>query len=109
MLQDSAKKSDSIRNALDIVIEICKLIKQSPKRTVIFEQCKEELSLSGSGLRPLCPTRWTIRNVAIEAVVRNYPALQEASEVIGKESHDDYGWRATDVLAMLESLVSSLG
>ena len=75
VLQDSAKKCDSIRNALDIVIEICKLIKQSPKRTVIFEQCKQELSLSGSGLRPLCPTRWTVRNVAIEAVVRNYPAL----------------------------------
>ena len=37
VLQDSAKKCDSIRNALDIVIEICKLIKQSPKLTVVFE------------------------------------------------------------------------
>ena len=69
---------------------------------VIFEQCKQELSLSGSGLRPLCPTRWTVRNVAIEAVVRNYSALLEAFEVIGRESHDDYDRRATGVLAMLE-------
>ena len=102
VLQDSAKKCDSVRNVLDIVIEICKLIKRSPKRTVVFELCKVELSLSGNGLRPLCPTRWTIRNVAIEAVVQYYPALLEAFEVIDRESHDDYGRRATGVLAMLE-------
>ena len=35
-------------------------------------------------------------------MVQNYPALLEAFEVIGRESHGDYGWRGTGVLAMLE-------
>ena len=45
-----------------------------------------------------------MKNIAIESVVRNYPALLEAFEKIGKESYDDYGRRATGVLAMLEKI-----
>lgn len=58
-LQDAAKNSQPIRNALDVTLELAKLIKGSPKRTVIFNQCKEDLSVSGTGLKPLCPTRWS--------------------------------------------------
>ena len=101
-LQDSAKRCEPIRNALDIVIEICKLVMNSQKRSLVFQQCKEELHLPGTGLRPLCPTRWTIRNVAIDAVLRNYPALLETFERISSESHDDYGRRANGVLTMLD-------
>lgn len=100
-LQDTAKKCVCVRDALDLVLEICQLIKCSPKRTVVFQQCKEELSISGTGLRPLCPTRWTVRNVALEAILRNYPALLEAFERISLESHDDYGRRANGVLTQL--------
>lgn len=35
-LQDSAKRCEPIRNALDIVIEICKLIMNSPKCSLVF-------------------------------------------------------------------------
>ena len=54
-LQDVAKNASPVRNALDVVLEISKLIQYSPKRTVIFQQCKQDLSLTGTGLRPLCP------------------------------------------------------
>ena len=101
-LQDTAKKSEPIKNALDIVVEICKLITFSPKRSLVFQQCKEELSIPGTGLRPLCPTRWTVRSIALDSVIRNYPALLEAFEIISMESHDDYGRRANGVLTMLE-------
>ena len=70
-LQDAAKNCHPIRNALDVTLQLAKLIKGSPKRTVIFNQCKEDLSMSGTGLRPLCPTRWTVRTSAIDAVLRN--------------------------------------
>lgn len=76
-LQDAVKQCKPIRSALDVVLEICKLIKRSPKRSLIFEQCKQALSLPGTGLRPLCPTRWTVRCIAIDAVLRNYSALLE--------------------------------
>ena len=77
-LQDSAKRYEPVRNALDIIIEICKLVMDSPKRSLVFQLCKEELLLPGNELRPLYLTRWTVRNVAIDAVLRNYPALLEA-------------------------------
>ena len=79
-LQDSAKKCECIRNAFDLVFEICQLIQYSPKRSLIFQQCKEELFITGTGLRLLCPTRWTVRNVALEAIMCSYPALLEAVE-----------------------------
>ena len=108
-LQDSAKKCEPIRNSLDIVIEICKLVMNSPKRLLVFQECKEELHHPGTGLRPLCPTRWTVRNVAIDAVLRNYCALLQAFERISAESHDDYGRRANGILTMLDKFSVYLG
>ena len=108
-LQDVAKKCVSVRNALDIVMEISKLIRYSPKRTLVFEQCKQDMSIPGTSLRPLCPTRWTVKTAAIEAVLRNYPALLEALETISNESHDDYGRRANGILAQLERFDTYFG
>ena len=108
-VQDSAKKCEPIRNALDVVLEICKLIKLSPKRSLIFQQCKDDLSISGTGIRPLCPTRWTVRNLSIDSVIRNYPALLQAFQTIGAESHDDYGRRANGVLSLLEKFNTFFG
>ena len=72
-LQDAAKKCKPIRTALDNVMELSQLIRYSPKCTVVFQQCKQELSIGGVGLRPLCPTRWTVWTGAIDAVLKNYP------------------------------------
>ena len=59
-LQDTAKKCQPIRHALDNIMELSKLIKRSPKGSLVFQECKEKLSVGGTGLRPLCPTRWTV-------------------------------------------------
>ena len=93
--------------SLDLVKEISQLIRYSPKRTLVFEQCKQDLFIPGTGLRPLCPTHWIVRTAAIDAVLRNYPhsglrLWMEALETIGKELHDDYGRRANGMLAQPE-------
>ena len=108
-LQDVAKKTQPVRNALNLVWEISKLINYSPKRSLIFEKCKEDMSVPGTGLRPLCPTRRTVRTAAIEAVLRNYPALVEALSHISDESHDDYGRRANGILSQLERFDTYFG
>lgn len=92
-LQDAAKKCQPNR-ALDNTMELCKLIKYTPKHTHVFQQCKQELSVKGTGRRPLCPTRWTVRTGAINAVLQNYSALLQALQSIGEISYDDYGRRA---------------
>ena len=77
-LQDAANECKPIRAALDNVIELTQLIRYSTKRTIVFQWRKRELSIEGVGLRSLCPTRWTVRTAAIDAVLKNYPALLKA-------------------------------
>ena len=50
-LQDVARKCSPVRNALDMVMEISRLIEYS---TLVFEQ---DMSIPGTSLRPLCPTQ----------------------------------------------------
>ena len=108
-LQDVARKCSPVRNVLNMVMEISRLIKYSPKRTLVFEQCKQDMSIPGTSLRPLCPTRWMVRTAAIQAVLRNYPALLEALETIGNESYDDYGRRANGIHTQLERFDTYFG
>jgi len=83
-------------------MELSQLIRYSPKRSLVFQQCKEELSPEGTGLRPLCPTRWTVRTGAFNAVLKNYAAILQALQEISEQSHDDYGRRANGLLSQLE-------
>ena len=94
-LQDVARKCQPVKIALDVTIKLSKLINQ---------QCKQELSIEGTGLRPLCPTRWTVRTGALDAVLRNYAAIVQALQEIAEVSHDDYGWRANGLLSQSESI-----
>ena len=71
-LQDTSRICSCIRETLHLVMELVQLIKWSPKRNSLFEQLKEEMSPETHTLRPLCPTRWTVRTRAIHAVVSIY-------------------------------------
>lgn len=93
-LQDATRKCQPIKAALDLAMEISQLIIYSPKRSLVFEQCKNDLTPDHKNLRSLCPTRWTVRTSAIDAILKNYQALLEALETINAESYDDYGRRA---------------
>ena len=101
-LQDVAKKCQPIRNALDNVMALSQFIRYSPKRSLVFQHCKDELSPEGTGLRPLCPTRWTVKTGAFDAVLKNYAAILQALQQISEQSHDDYGRRANGLLSQLE-------
>ena len=50
-----------------------------------------------------------MRTVALDAVLRNYPALLEALETIINESHDDYGRRANGIHKQLERFDTYFG
>jgi len=83
-------------------MELSQSIRYAPKRSLVFKQCKEELSPEGTGLRPLCLTRWTVRTGAFDEVLKNYAAILQALLEISEQSHDDYGRRANGFLSQLE-------
>ena len=72
---DSIKQCHLMKSALDVVTEISKLIKKSPKRDAVFQKMKSELSADTPGFRVLCPTRWTVRAASLQSVLDNYEVL----------------------------------
>ena len=62
-------------------------------------------------LKPLCPTRWTVRTAAFNAVLEDYVVIQQTMEEISDTTvtHDEYGQRANGVLSSLDKFDSVFG
>ena len=82
-----------VRDSLGLVMELSQLIRFSPKRSSLFAALQAQVSPSAPTLKPLCPTRWTVRTRAIEAVLANYQLLLDALEVI-QQGRDEYAMKA---------------
>ena len=72
---DTIKRCQLMRNALDTVQEIIKLIKKSPRRDATLQRLKEEMAVKSPGIRILCPTRWTVNADALYSIISNYDVL----------------------------------
>lgn len=80
-MQDVGRQIPALKDILDIVREIGKLIKYSPKRSHLFGQkLVESDSDSVLTVKLLYATRWTARTAAIDAVFKDYSVLM--SEVM---------------------------
>ena len=109
-LQSIGRQCAPIRYALDLVIGISQLIRYSPKRTSLFLSLQSQLSPgSTTSLKPLCPTRWTVRTAAISALLTNYSVLCAALEEINIETHDEYGMKAGGYLAQMDNFSTYFG
>lgn len=91
--QEAIRRLKMMGDALDTVYEITKLIKKSPKRDVLFQKMKEDVTPGSPGIRILCPTRWTVRAEALSSISENYQALQMTWEA-AKEATRDSEMRA---------------
>ena len=85
-LQDTGHQLVCIRDALEICGEV---IRFYPKRLHPFSNLTT--SCGGVSLKPLSTTRWTVRTVVIDAILKDYPVLMETMEEIHATTHDDNG------------------
>jgi len=110
-LQDAGRQVQLLRDALDVVKEMCQLIKFSPKRSHLFSEKLKQCDSSSVGvnIKLLCLTRWTARHGAFEAVLKDYPILMETMEEISETSHDEYGVKAKGILALMEKFSTYFG
>ena len=106
--QEADRKCRSLGEALDFEKKIVKLVKSSPKRCTLFAQNLENYE-GGVTLKPLCPTRWTVRTAAFSAVLEDYVVLPQTMEDLSDPTHDEYGLRANGVLSSLDKLDSVFG
>ena len=111
-LQDVCKSFRLIKNALELVREAVYIVNKSPKRAEIFNEKQtedEETIVSGHrNLKPLCPTRWTVRTDAIKAVLDNYEALKETCKDVADEG-GDVGLKADGMLKRLKQFSTLFG
>ena len=77
------KQSKLCCAALEVAIEICKLIKFSPKREAAFNFIKGQITQENSqsvSIRIFCPTRWTVHVNSIGSILENYTILSQLWE-----------------------------
>ena len=72
---DAVKGCKLMKSCFEVVYEISKLIKRSPKRDSMFQKLKVEIAEDTPGFRVLCPTRWTVRAASIQSVLDNHEVL----------------------------------
>ncbi len=108
-IQDTLKGSKIMRDTLDTVYEITKLIKKSPKREAILKKNQDDVKVGSPGIRMLCPTRWTVRAEALSSITENYGALEMTWDVAMDETLDtEMEARIGGVSAQMENSISFL-
>ena len=108
-LQECSCKCSAVRDALGVTQELYNLIRASPKRLGLFNRIKNEIAPSSPGLKPLCPTRWTVRTSAIDSVVKNYLVIDTELEEIADECHGEPSRKASGLRAVLEKFQTYFG
>lgn len=101
-VEDSLRHLVSMRNAMCLAKDLINTVRESPKRMHIFRSiCKEASSSSPedcSGLRPLCPTRWTMRASSVASILKNYQNLLNFFETFSEEDTSDAGFKCAGYL-----------
>ena len=108
-LQSVGRQCIPVRDALDLVMELSQLVRYSPKWSTLFQTLQSQLSPQSPSLKPLCPTRWTVRTAAISSVIENYAVLCEALAEINLSTHDQYGRKAGGFFAQMEKFSTFFG
>ena len=105
-------KSKILKQTFDIVNEICKLVKLSPKRETWLEALQSQSSdeedpetTSHVKIKRFCPTRWTVRAATIRSVKANYSLLMQLWKKVDEDGKTpaDIKLRALGVLTKMKS------
>ena len=93
-------ESSVIRDALNLVNELGVISSQSGKCQVIFSRSASSLYDRVAKIRPLFPTRWTVRAKPIQYVLDQYESILAALEEMSK---GDAATRAAGLLTMFQN------
>ena len=99
IVQDVAQSIPACRNFMSIIRDLITLIRNSPKRLAWF---KEFQGTEAPQLRPLCPTRWTVKAASLQSIAANYSALMDFLEDMSTNEKGDAGGKASGLLVHLQ-------
>ena len=81
---DAVKHCSTMSNMLSITHEITKLIKQFP--CLFGSIIKDGIIPGTTGIRVLCPSRWTVKAESMLSIIQNYTVLQDMWDVAANMS-----------------------
>ena len=99
--QDSVSAVPQCRDAMNQIKDLINFVSESPKRLAWFKEFQD--SDSNPMLRPLCPTRWTMRISSIVIVVANYSELLLFLEDMSNSEKGDLGSKSCGFLKQLQT------
>ena len=89
-VQDTCRSIQVMSAAFDVVLELSKIFKYSAKKKAMLLKLKSELAPSSPGIKPLCPTRWTVRAESLRSVIMNYSLIITVLEEIMEEYRGNF-------------------
>ena len=91
-----------ISDCLSMVHELAIFFKNSPNRSRILQDVSSDMVASDASLKPLCPTRWSVRAKSISSVLKNYAVVLESLSKIAVTNRNDSGTKAHGFKMTLE-------
>ncbi len=107
--QAACSTTPIVRDALQWTHELGCLFGQSGKFKTIFKSVAKSTSGSYITLKPLCPTRWTVRTPAIDAILGQYEAVLAALEEMASSNTSDTASRANGLYERFQKGTTVLG
>lgn len=95
VVQDVAHNIPECWNFMSLIQDLITLISNSPKRLAWFQDFQ---SADRPSLRPLCPTRWTVKAASLQSISSNYSALLEFLDNLSSDDKGDAGGKANGLL-----------
>lgn len=86
-VEDSLRDLSMMRDIMHLAKDLINTVRESPKRSNLFK----DISQGSTGLRPLCPTRWTMRASSMQQIIKNYDFLLQFFDEFSGENKTDAG------------------
>jgi len=101
-VQDSLRHLSTMRDIMNLAKDLISTIKASPKRLHIFQNINAEENTALANLRPLCPTRWTMRSSSIRQIIKHYENLLRFFDKFSEEETSDVASKCAGYLETMQ-------
>lgn len=98
--QDAMSCIPQCRDAINQIRDLVNFVRESPKRLAWFSTFQDH---DARALRPLCPTRWTMRISSVKSVLDNYSELLSFLQDISETERGDIGYKSNGFLKQLQT------
>ncbi|XP_039283135.1 zinc finger MYM-type protein 1-like [Nilaparvata lugens] len=95
-----------MRDIMNLAKDLINNIRESPKRMELFRSvisANATVLHDTSEIRPLCPTRWTMRASSVQQILKNYENILELFKTISSSDKNEAGYKCA---GFLESMLT---